>query len=190
MLASVCSLERTAAIKFFPSRKYSEVIRLPHISRSRKASSKIFTFQLQTGNYSSFSCPKGHTKPDLELMYSFTWPLFRIPSARKLPFVVTKDILHCQNESVFKEKSFQSRIGVQWNPDFSDVSRNVSAYSDATNIFFHLFYYVNYFPYIFSLLFFLLWIIKKNYFFFPQWSSICVCIYRSILHLCNGSCIV
>lgn len=44
MLASVCSLEKTDAIKFFPSRKYSEVIRLPHISRSRKTSSKIFIF--------------------------------------------------------------------------------------------------------------------------------------------------
>lgn len=111
-------------------------------------------------------------------MYSFTWPLFRIPSARKLPFVVTKNTLHCHNESVFKEKSFQSSIEVQWNPDFSDVSGNVSTYSDTTNIFFHLLYYVTCFPYIFSLLFFFPLDYKKPLFF--QWSTICVCRYTSI----------
>lgn len=44
MLASVCILERTDAIRLPPSRKFSETIRLPHINRSRKTSSKIGTF--------------------------------------------------------------------------------------------------------------------------------------------------
>lgn len=175
MLANVCSLEKTDAIKFFPSRKYSEVIRLPHISRSRKTSFKIFICKQQT-------IPHFHVQ---KAILNLTSSLCTVLLDLYLESLLLENCLLLSLKIYSTVKMSQYSKGRAFNPvqRCSGILTSVMSVEIFPPILIALRFSSTYFimsvafltcfPFCFFPLDY-----KKTPFF--QWSCICVCVYRSI----------